>query len=497
MYQIMKYVNQHHPSMKRFPRPSAVLSALVIATITLLPCARANYTTAINPGTDWGTWEGWGTSLAWWAATFGNRDDLADLLFTTKSTAVNGQTLPGLGMTIARYNLGASTFTAANGARMVVSPNIRRSRQIEGFWLDWTSSDPTSKSWNWSADPNQRAMLLKAKSRGVTQLELFSNSPIWWMCINHNPSGSPSGSTDNLQSWNYQAHAVYLATFAKFAKDNWGINFNSVEPLNEPIANWWKETGTQEGCHVGVSTQATVINFLRTELNSRGLNSTIVAASDESFYDMAVNTWNSLPAGAKSQVARVNVHGYQYEGGRRDTLFSITVGKKLWNSEYGDGQGDGMRMVTNLNLDLRFLHPTAWVYWQPLDGGGWGLIQADNNNKTIGSVNPKLYVFAQYSRHIRPGMRLIDAGEPNSVAAYDAAARKLVIVTANYGTAQAITLDLSRFSTAAGPVTRWTTVTGSGEKYGRHTDTTISSKRITTTFSPNTIQTFEIQNVTL
>ena len=33
-----------------------------------------------------------------------------------------------------------------------------------------------------------------------------------------------------------------------------------------------------------------------------------------------------------------------------------------------------MSLASNLNLDMRWLHPTAWVYWQVLDGGGWGLV---------------------------------------------------------------------------------------------------------------------------
>ena len=49
------------------------------------------------------------------------------------------------------------------------------------------------------------------------------------MCINHDPSGSNDGTDDNLQSWNYDAHAVYLATIAEYAAANWGITFNPVE----------------------------------------------------------------------------------------------------------------------------------------------------------------------------------------------------------------------------------------------------------------------------
>ena len=34
-----------------------------------------------------------------------------------------------------------------------------------------------------------------------------------------------------------------------------------------------------------------------------------------------------------------------------------------------------MSLASNLNLDMHWLHPTAWVYWQVLDDvGGWGLV---------------------------------------------------------------------------------------------------------------------------
>ena len=49
----------------------------------------AAYTTTINPNVNWGTWEGWGTSLAWWAKAFGDQDNLADIFFTMNSTYYN------------------------------------------------------------------------------------------------------------------------------------------------------------------------------------------------------------------------------------------------------------------------------------------------------------------------------------------------------------------------------------------------------------------------
>ncbi len=64
---------------------------------------------------------------------------------------------------------------------------------------------------------------------------------------------------------------------------------------------------------------------------------------------------------SKSKVGRVNVHGYQYNGGKRDHLYKIVQGDKkaLWNSEYGEGDSNGMPLAENLSLDLYWLHSTA------------------------------------------------------------------------------------------------------------------------------------------
>ncbi|RQM07502.1 hypothetical protein DH86_00003008 [Scytalidium sp. 3C] len=316
-------------------------------------------------------------------------------------------------------------------------------------------------------------------------------------------SGSDDGTSDNLQSWNYDQHAVYLATIAKYAKDHWGFTFTSVEAFNEPSSAWWNgETGTQEGCHFDVSTQSTVIPYLRSELNNRGLTDTIVSASDENTYDLAVTTFNSLSSTALSDLGRINVHGYQYSGGRRDTLYSLAsgAGKKLWNSEYGESDATGGQLVSNLMLDFVWLHPTAWVYWQALDGGGWGLIDGDNDNLQIGGPSQKYFVLAQFTRHIRPGMRILTGGSNYTVAAYDSTNKKLVIVAANLADAQYLNFDLSKFSKGGvdgALVTRWSTQIGSGEQYVKHSDTRISGTKFWSYFDSGTVQSFEVNNVVL
>jgi galactan endo-1,6-beta-galactosidase len=428
---------------------------------------------------------------------FGNRDDFADIFFTLNPVGYNGATLPGLGMNIARYNLGACSWNAVNGESMVASPNIPSFKQIAGFWQDWNNTDPNSSAWNWNVDANQRAALVKATQRGAVS-ELFANSPMWWMCANHNPSGA-SGGGNNLQSWNYQQHAYHLAVTARRARDSWGVNFRTVDPFNEPSSNWWTATGTQEGCHIDAGIQRTVLAHLRTELNNQGLSGVAISASDETSYDLARTTWNSFDATTKGLVRQVNVHGYQGSGGRRDLLYNDVraAGKVLWNSETGDGDGTGITMAKNLCLDWTWLHPTAWVYWQVMDPtAGWGVIRYNGGAGTAGVVEPKYYVLAQFTRHIRPGMRIINTENGSAVAAYDAANRRLIIVAVNTGAAQTYTFDLSAFATVGGGVTRWTTVPAASDRYTRRTDVALNGRSVSLAFPAASVQTLQIDGVT-
>jgi hypothetical protein len=462
--------------------------------------AFADASITVKPSADFGVWEGWGTSLAWWANLFGNRDDFADIFFTTKSVAYNGVTLPGLGLNIARYNLGACSWNSVDGTTMVASPNIPAFKQIEGFWQDWRNTDPTSSAWNWNADSHQRAALVKATQRGAIS-ELFANSPMWWMCSNHNPSGAANAG-NNLQSWNYAQHAYHLAVTARRARDNWGVNFRTVDPFNEPSSAYWKATGTQEGCYIDAGIQRTILANLRTELNNQGLSGVAVAASDETSYDLARSTWNSFDSATKGVVRQVNVHGYSGTDGRRDLLYNDVhgAGKVLWNSETGDKDGTGLTVAKNICLDWTWLHPTAWCYWQVMDpSAGWSCIQYNPSTKTPGAVQPKYYVLAQFTRHIRPGMRILNTGVNYAAAAYDAAARRLVIVAVNTGAAQTLTFNLSAFGQVTGGsgglVPRWSTVPGGSDRYTQRNDIRLNGKTVSVPFPAGSVQTLQVDGV--
>ena len=171
-----------------------------------------------------------------------------------------------------------------------------------------------------------------------------------------------------------------------------------------------------------------------------------MVASDENTYAQAVKTWQGLK-GLHKSIGRVNAHGYnpgpggylaqyptaQHKQDKRN--LDRAVGGPIWTTEYGDHDGSGMMMAANINADIRHARARGWAYWQPIDGRAgpdqeqhWGFIDAkypkDADDKTkpklAGLDHAKLFVFAQYSRHIRPGMQIIDPGkDENTVVAYD------------------------------------------------------------------------------
>jgi galactan endo-1,6-beta-galactosidase len=98
-------------------------------------------------------------------------------------------------------------------------------------------------------------------------------------------------------------------------------------------------------------------------------------------------------------------------------------------------------------------------------------------------------------------MRIIDGGSSYTVSAYDATAKKLVIVAVNTAAAQIINFDLSRFTTPGvngALVQRWATQIGtSGTQYTAFNDTFISGTKFWSNFGQNVIMTFEVSGVVI
>ena len=144
------------------PWPKAVSISLALIVLPFGAAAQTNYTAPVDPNlvlVD--NFEGWGTSLCWWANVVGgyaNRSTYASMAFSQ------------LKLNIVRYNIGG-------GENPGISNSMEFRAQMQGF-------QPSPGVWDWTADANQRWMLRQAFALGANRVEAFANSPPWWMETN-------------------------------------------------------------------------------------------------------------------------------------------------------------------------------------------------------------------------------------------------------------------------------------------------------------------------
>lgn len=396
------------------------------ATVVVLPPAAPLYRAYVDPSMAYVTnFEGWGTSLCWWANVaggFANRATYADLAFTQ------------LKLNIVRYNIGG-------GENPSIANTLQFRARVPGF-------QPSPGVWNWAADANQRWMLKAAVARGANHVVANANSPPWWMTMSGSVTGSTNGTSDNLRTTSETDFAVYLATVISNLTVLDGVTFDFATPLNEPNSFWWQLGGGQEGCPMSAAQQARMVNALKTELSARGLTQGIVASEDTD-PQRTINSLSGYGASARSNLALVATHTYNANNSAGVRRLAHSMGRNLWMSEYGDGDASGLTMARRIRNDLATMWARAWVYWQVVDNaGGWGMLlnSLDGSGNTNYTINRKFYVMGQFSQFIRPGCQLVGVGDTNSLAAYTASNRTLVIVAINDTTnGFRVNYDLSGF----------------------------------------------------
>lgn len=365
------------------------------------------------------TFEGWGTSLCWWANHVGgwseaNRNAVVDAVVDP----VNG-----LGYNIFRYNIG--------GGENPTHDHMQQYRDMPGF----LSEDGT---WNFDADANQRAILLSIAERGTSVIfEAFSNSPPYFMTESGCASGSNDGS-NNLRDDSYDAFSDYLTEVVQHYRDQYGIVFRTLEPLNEPYASWWTANGTQEGCHFDPSSQERLIQAVAQQLATKGLTDTVVSAADENSMDDALRNLNGFSSDTLDVIGQINVHSYA--GSQRSDLRALatSLGKRLWQSESGplgeslnDDTDSALFMAGRIIQDLRELEPQAWIDWQSGDPSrSWASFALDDNAQSYSPIK-RFYMHAGFSRYIRPGAVFVDVDNSDMVAALAADGGSLTLVVRN------------------------------------------------------------------
>lgn len=444
-------MNSYRISRSRYQLLTAATAVAVAAGILAAPAA-ANAASPdivrIDPASRFQTVEGWGTSLAWWANIIGGwtpaqRSAVDQLLFDPTS---------GLGLNIARYNLGAGVNPDPN-------KNMRVGAQVPTF-------EPSNGVWDWTADANQRAVLTEARALGVNVVEGFVNAPPAWMSTYPCTAGAVSGGA-NLSPSNYSMFADYIAQITQHFKDSWGTTFRTISPYNEPSAGWWKCSNNQEGNHVDVAEQPKVVAAVAAALSARGLNTGVIAGENYSIGD-SLASWNAFPTATKALVAQINTH--TYAGADSDSTMRVaarTAGTRIWDSEIGVGSSpanpqditSALTLARSITTDLTQLQADAFVYWQAVEDmagdNTYGLLKANFTGAQNYVVTKQYYAMANYSRYIKPGSIVLQSNDGATLATWNPASNSLTLVVHNdSSTTRSLSYDLSGFGAVGSQATR-------------------------------------------
>ncbi|PPK92645.1 O-glycosyl hydrolase [Kineococcus xinjiangensis] len=489
--------------------------------------ATAGVTVRLDPSYRGEEFQGWGTSLVWFANATGDypdeiRNRLADMLFGSE----------GLNLNIARYNIGG-------GNAPDVPDYLRPGGAVEGWWrapegttredVDWFDpEDPAD--WNPDADPTQRWWVDRIKGR-VDRWEAFSNSPPWFHTVSGYVSGGFDPNADQLKRESIDDFNAYLVGAVERLEDAHGIEVDTLDPFNEPGTNYWGTRlgadgqpvgGRQEGAHMGPELQQEVLRSLAEELRDADTDARI-SAMDETNPGIFARNWNAYPEDVRALVDQLNVH--TYGTGQRTTVRDIAKGegRTLWMSEVEGNWGDrqdfesmvpGLGMAQRIADDLRELEPAAWVFWQPVEdydnmkpggesalGGNWGSIQmpfdcdADDTLETCPiRTNTKFHTSRNFTHFIRPGDHLIGVDDTSSTAAVTDRGATVVHVN-DTAAARAVTLDLTGFGTVTGGARVTPVVTSAAGALVRGEAVRVRDGRATVRVPAESVTTFLVEGV--
>ncbi|MFI5874902.1 RICIN domain-containing protein [Streptomyces sp. NPDC051445] len=508
---------------------TALATGAALLSVPVQAHADAAVTVTPDPSYAHDEFEGWGTSLVWFANATGDyppavREKLADLLFGDDGLALN----------IARYNIGG-------GNAPDVKDYLRAGGAVEGWWkapagttrtdTDWWSADDEA-DWNEDADANQRWWVERIK-KDIDHWETFSNSPPWFMTVSGYVSGGFDANADQLKTDSVDDFAAYLAGATKRLEKSEHIKVDTIDPFNEPNTGYWGTRlgadgqptgGRQEGAHIGPALQQKVLAALPSALTKAKVKADI-SAMDETNPSIFATNWNSYSQASKDAVGQMNVH--TYGTGQRTTVRDLAkaADKPLWMSEvegdWGDGQSftdmrPGLGLAQQMVNDLRELEPKAWVFWQPVEdydnmkpggesakGGNWGSIQlpfsctaADTLQSCPIFTNTKFDTARNFTHFIQPGDQLIKVDDTSSAAAVTKNGKGASLVHVNSTTApRTVTIDLSKFGTIKDNARVTPTVTSADGKLQQQASFRVVDGKATYTVPAQSVTSFAIKGV--
>lgn len=404
------------------------------------------------------TIEGFGASDGWNAQCVGDWNDasklpIAKLLFTKEMDA-SGNPL-GIGLSRWRFNIGAGSAIQGD------SSNINDPSRRTDCFLQ------ADGSYDWTLQDGERWFLQQAKDYGVEKMIAWVNSPPIYYTKNGraNTDNTSNYGSSNLKDDKYYDFALFLTTVLEHFKDEEGIDFSMLSPVNEPQYKWNEK---QEGTPWRNDEIARAVRSIDSALTVKNLDVEMFVAEagsykytykwegsgqhsdqmDDFFAKASSNFIGDLThmsKGISSHSYWVNDNETSMKSVRESVASKAqTRNLKVYQTEYSmlsvpdeshfpiNSKFDRALFLGKLiHYDLAITNCVSWSYWTAIDRERWDhsnrfyLINVVPNNGVYGdftqstsgthTADKNLWVLGNYSRFIRPGyVRLNTLGTDDS-----------------------------------------------------------------------------------
>lgn len=361
----------------------------------------AAYRIAIDPATLHQRIEGFGASGAWWAQNLGTwsgprRAEVARLLFSRGK---------GIGLSQYRYNLGGGIDDT-----------------ITDPWRTAETFETGPGTYDWERDAAARWFLHAAAEHGVEDFVAFVNSPPRRLTANGHTYGDPG--TSNLPVEHHEEFVQYLLDVVGHFRDDEGIDFRFISPINEPQWTW--DAPGQEGCHyepeqVRELTAATIEAFAASGLG------TVVSAPESGEYKAVYSGQDYAGVLLADERIRAGLgefatHSYWSTDDQRALAAQrmaqhpeVPLTMTEWCEMVGGrdaGIDSALVLARTVHSDLTIANAAAWQYWIAVSRYDYhdGLLYTDyaapGDEESLQETQ-RLWALGNYSRFLRPGARRV------------------------------------------------------------------------------------------
>ena len=381
----------------------ALLSLFQIGEFKIVSVGKAQ-TIGVNRFMEYQTFEGFGTSSAWWSQNISDEDtarNIARMLYDKQT---------GLGLKIYRYNIGGGE--ADNPDCRIGDP----SRRTQSFLF---FNEKTQKwEYDFSRDANAVRMMRLAVEYGAEEVILFCNSPHYSMTVSGQASGGLKEKENNLPPENYDAFVDYVLTIADHFVSE-GIPVSAISPINEPQWKWGGDWVGQEGCHFDPDECMALLERFAVAMKARGckyalrgpesgqLTSDYWEYLDKFFENKALaefcDTYSGHSYWMDNNIAAKDEFGKKMKADYPDKKFEMSEWCELPLKIDSKTVRSGMYMANIIIQDLSLMNAVSWTSWTAVNGDG--LMEFTDEGLTVYS---RYYAFMHFSRFIKPGAVRID-----------------------------------------------------------------------------------------